>query len=122
MENGNRFLINKNDIQSHRSVPLYLLRRTTAFEGAANEGNGGNGWVYGSNCGKDQCVRSRSDWLSKQGARALAKLLEAYWHGERYPAARFWAEPVDERFSKIGTYEIYRIACDLINGLPPTHR
>lgn len=24
-------------------------------------------------------------------------------------AARFWAEPIDERFEKIGTYEIYRI-------------
>ncbi|MBB4263567.1 hypothetical protein GGD64_007637 [Bradyrhizobium sp. CIR3A] len=35
---------------------------------------------------------------------------------------RFWPEPIDERFSKIGTYEIYTIACNLINGLPPSYR
>ncbi|MGW1424645.1 hypothetical protein ACWAT4_31495 [Bradyrhizobium manausense] len=53
---------------------------------------------------------------------ALSKHLQAYWHQRGYPAARFWPEPIDERFSKIGTYEIYRIACNLINGLPPSYR
>lgn len=63
-----------------------------------------------------------SDWLSKRGAIALAKLLQDYWHRHGYPAARFWAEPIEERFSKIGTYEIHKIACNLMNGLPPSYR
>ena len=37
-------------------------------------------------------------------------------------AARFWTEPVDERFEKIGTYEIYQVKCNLVNGLPPRYR
>jgi hypothetical protein len=52
---------------------------------------------------------------------ALAKQLERYWHERGYPAARFWAEPIDERFEKVGTYEIYRVACNLIDGLPPRY-
>jgi len=66
--------------------------------------------------------RGTSDWLTQRGAMALAKRLEAYWHGRGYPAARFWAEPIDERFSKVGTYEIYRVVCNLVNGLPPSYR
>ena len=31
-------------------------------------------------------------------------------------------EPVDERFAKVGTYEIYRVVCNLVNGLPPRYR
>jgi len=50
---------------------------------------------------------------------ALAKRLERYWHDRGYPAARFWAEPIDERFDKVGSYEIYRVVCNLVNGLPP---
>lgn len=60
--------------------------------------------------------------LSQRGAMALAKQLEQYWHERGYPAARFWAEPIDERFEKVGTYEIYRVACNLVNGLPPRYR
>ncbi len=62
------------------------------------------------------------DHLNKKGAMALAKRLERYWHERGYPAARFWTEPIDERFAKIGTYEIYRVACNLVNGLPPRYR
>lgn len=61
------------------------------------------------------------DMLSQRGAMRLARRLEKYWHDRGYPAARFWAEPVDERFSKIGTYEIYRVASNLINALPPRY-
>jgi hypothetical protein len=57
--------------------------------------------------------------LNRSGAMALAKRLQQYWHDQGYPAARFWAEPVDERFAKVGTYEIYRVVCNLVNGLPP---
>jgi hypothetical protein len=39
-----------------------------------------------------------------------------------YPAARFWTEPLNERFEKIGTYEVYQVKCDLVNGLPPRYR
>ncbi len=58
---------------------------------------------------------------NQKGAMALAQRLERFWHREGYPAARFWAEPVDERFAKIGTYEIYRVASNLVNGLPPRY-
>jgi hypothetical protein len=60
--------------------------------------------------------------LDQKGAFALARRLEKYWHDRNYPAARFWAEPVDERFVKIGTYEIWRVVCNLKNGLPPRYR
>jgi hypothetical protein len=62
------------------------------------------------------------DTLSRQGAMNLALRLERYWHERGYPAVRFWAEPVEERFTKVGTYEIYRVVCNLINGLPPVYR
>ena len=62
------------------------------------------------------------DTLNRDGAMALAKRLEKYWHDQGYPAARFWTEPVDERFEKIGTYEIYQVKCNLVNGLPPRYR
>jgi len=62
------------------------------------------------------------DTLGQRGAMALAKRLEQYWHEGGYPAARFWAEPINERFAKVGTYEIYRVACNLVGGLPPRYR
>ena len=63
-----------------------------------------------------------SETLSHKGALALAKQLEKYWHDKGFPAARFWAEPIGERFEKIGTYELYRVASNLVNGLPPQYR
>lgn len=60
--------------------------------------------------------------LSQRGAMALARELEAYLYKRQFPAARFWAEAVGERFAKIGTYEIYRVTCNLVNGLPPSYR
>ena len=39
-----------------------------------------------------------------------------------FPAACFWAEPIEERFDKVGTYEIYRVVSNLVNGLPPRYR
>lgn len=62
------------------------------------------------------------DTLSREGARAHARRIQQYWHALDYPAARFWAEPLDERFAKVGTYEIYRVDCNLVNGLPPRYR
>jgi hypothetical protein len=44
------------------------------------------------------------------------------WHDQGYPAARFWKEPLNERFEKIGTYEVYQVKCNLVNGLPPRCR
>jgi hypothetical protein len=52
---------------------------------------------------------------------ALAKRLEKFWHNQGYPAARFWAEPIGERFEKVGTYEIYRVVTNLVNALPPRY-
>jgi hypothetical protein len=62
------------------------------------------------------------EMLNRRGATALAARLEKYWHDEGYPSARFWAAPISERFDKVGTYELYRVACNLINGLPPRYR
>jgi hypothetical protein len=59
--------------------------------------------------------------LGQKGAIALAKRLEQYWHSQGFPAARFWAEPIGERFEKVGSYELYRIASNLVNGLPPRY-
>lgn len=71
---------------------------------------------------KSRVTAIADDTLNREGAMALAKRLQQYWHDQGYPAARFWAEPVDERFAKIGTYEIYRVVCNLVNGLPPRYR
>jgi hypothetical protein len=62
-----------------------------------------------------------SETLSLRGSLALAKQLERYWHERGFPAACFWAEPIGERFEKIGTYELYRVACNLVDGLPPRY-
>jgi hypothetical protein len=45
--------------------------------------------------------RERGEGGRQEWAIALAKRLQQYW-----PAARFWTEPLDERFPKIGTYEV----------------
>jgi hypothetical protein len=66
-----------------------------------------------------ETITASADKLIQRGAMRLARRLEKYWHDQGYPAARFWAEPVDERFSRVGTYEIYRVACNLVNGRPP---
>jgi hypothetical protein len=66
-------------------------------------------------------ARSYPDTLGRRGAMALAKRLERYWHVRGFLAARFWAEPIEERFAKVGTYEIYRVVCNLVNGLPPRY-
>ena len=62
------------------------------------------------------------DTLNREGAIALAKRLQQYCRDQGYPAARFWTEPLDERFAKIGTYEVYQVKCNLVNGLPPRYR
>lgn len=62
------------------------------------------------------------DTLNQQGAMALARQLEKYWHDQGYPAVRFWAEPIPQRFAKVGTYEIYTVKCNLVNALPPRYR
>jgi hypothetical protein len=61
------------------------------------------------------------EYLTQRGAMALAKRLETYWHQKGYHAARFWAEPIGERFEKVGTYEIYRVTSNLVNGMPPRY-
>lgn len=69
--------------------------------------------------------RDASEWpdtLNREGARALARRLQDYWHARGYLSVCFWPEPVAERVTKIGTYEIYRVACNLVNGLPPPSR
>lgn len=63
-----------------------------------------------------------SDTLSRKGATALAKRLQDFWHGQGFSAARFWVEPIDERFAKVGSYEVYRVMSNLVNGLPPRLR
>ena len=62
------------------------------------------------------------EMLSQRGAIRLARRLEKYWHDRGYPATRFWAEPIDERFSKVGTYHVHRVVSNLANELPPRYR
>jgi hypothetical protein len=66
-------------------------------------------------------IGTSGEYLSQRGAMALAHRLQKYWHGKGYPAARFWAEPIGERFDKVGTYEIYRVNSNLVRGLPPRY-
>ena len=66
-------------------------------------------------------TKYRVDNLNRRGATDLAKRLEDYWHARGYRDARFWPEPIEERFEKVGTHEIYRISCNLVNGLPPAY-
>jgi hypothetical protein len=89
---------------------------------AMNEFHEADGQRNVSRLDNTQQRRSTADTLNRDGAMALAKRLQAYWHEQGYPAARFWAEPVSERFAKIGTYEIYRVVCNLVNGVPPRYR
>jgi hypothetical protein len=70
----------------------------------------------------DQAPSPPVDTLNRDGAIALAKRLQQYWHDQGYPAARFWTEPLDERFAKISTYEVCQVRCNLVNGLPPRYR
>ena len=70
----------------------------------------------------DDAPQAHPDSLNEKGAIALAKRLEQFWHERGYPAARFWAVPIGERFAKIGTHDLYRVACNLVNGLPPRYR
>jgi hypothetical protein len=60
--------------------------------------------------------------LNRDGAMALARRLQKFWHDRGYPAVRFWAEPIGERFTKVGTCDLYRVNCNLVNGLPPRYR
>jgi hypothetical protein len=62
------------------------------------------------------------DTLNRDGAIALAKRLQQCWHDQGFPAARNWTELLDERFAKIGTYEVYRVKCNLVGGLLPRYR
>ena len=61
------------------------------------------------------------DTLSRKGACKLARRLQEHWHRRGYTAARFWVEPITERFGKLGTHEIHRVVCNFKNGLPPSH-
>jgi hypothetical protein len=71
---------------------------------------------------KEHSVKTElGEFLTQKGAMALAKRLESYWHQKGYVAARFWAEPIGERFEKVGTYEIYRVTSNLVNGIPPRY-
>jgi hypothetical protein len=60
--------------------------------------------------------------LTRDGAMVLARRLQQFWLDQGYAAVRFWTEPLDERFEKIGTYEVYQVKCNLVNGLPPRYR
>jgi hypothetical protein len=70
---------------------------------------------------KPQPCSPATDTLNREGAMDLARRLQRYWEARGFPAARFWAEPVSERFAKVGTYEIHRVVCNLVNGLPPRY-
>ena len=79
--------------------------------------------IEGTSAKEPEIIRPEpKDMLNRRGAAGLAKRFEKYWHDRGYHSARFWIEPIAERFAKVGTYEIYRVACNLVNGLPPVYR
>ncbi len=69
-----------------------------------------------------EAAKTYPDTLSYKAALALAKSLQEYWAQARLPAARFWVEPIGERLAKVGTYELYRVVSNVVNGLPPRYR
>jgi hypothetical protein len=68
--------------------------------------------------GGTETYKPGNDTMSRHGAAKLARRLEDYWHARGFLSVRFWAEPYKERFDKIGSYEIYRVRTNLVNGLP----
>jgi hypothetical protein len=40
------------------------------------------------------------DTLNRDGAMALAKRLQQYWHDQGYPAARFWTGPLNDALKR----------------------
>jgi len=68
---------------------------------------------------KEKLQRDLAEYLTRRGAMRLANKLQLYWSQRGYPAARFWPEPIEERFDKVGTYEVYRVMSNLVNGKPP---
>jgi hypothetical protein len=68
------------------------------------------------------CPRQCMSSLTRDSAMALARRLQQFWHDQGHPMVRFWAEPIAGRFTKVGTYELYRANSNLINGLPPRYR
>jgi hypothetical protein len=53
---------------------------------------------------------------------ALAKRLQDFWQCRRLCGRAVLGRPVAERFAKNGTYELYRVASNLVNGMPPQYR
>jgi hypothetical protein len=95
---------------SHRKCP-----------GAAHLGTSAAIRRVGETASRPKPKPASPETLGQGGAIALAKRLERYWHGQGFPAARFWAEPIGERFEKVGSYELYRVASNLVNGWPPRY-
>ena len=89
------------------------------YSGAANAVTSAGVPFAGSRSAKQK--PSPAEVSNQKGAMQLARRLEQYWHGKGFPAARFWAEPIAERFEKIGSYELYRVASNLVDGLPPRY-
>lgn len=85
------------------------MKRMNENDGVAASGGG---------CSASGDAR-KHDTLSRKGASELARQLQAYWHGQGYPLARFWCEPISIRMGKLGTHEIHRVVCNLVDGLPP---
>jgi hypothetical protein len=82
-------------------TPLHSLKRTERSR-TSNDEEDGIPPVRKNNSKDDEA--GGTDALSQRGAIALAKRLQRFWHEQGYPAARFWAEPIEERFPKVGTY------------------
>jgi len=69
----------------------------------------------GGGCSTSEDVR-KHDTLSRKGASELARQLQAYWHGQGFPLARFWSEPISVR---MGNSERTRYTGSYAILLPP---
>jgi len=102
-------------------TPAGRTRQSRRAEPAQPQGPACAGMPKSARPDQSSAPSRRAETLSQKGAMALAARLEAYWRAQGYPAARFWAEPIGERFAKVGTYDLYRVASNLVNGLPPRY-
>lgn len=66
----------------------------------------------------DEDFLNGAGFLNLVGAKQLATRLESYWHERGYIRVRFFPVPVDERFEKVGSYEIWQVRHNFLGTKP----
>lgn len=59
------------------------------------------------------------NYLDLNGAYKICKKIEEYWHKRGFKQVMARPYPIEERFVKVGTYQLYGVETNLVGGLPP---